>query len=268
MGYKELRKELLAKLGVTPQRLSQMRKKIKDILPMTAEEATCIIAHNKEIDISRYLEEEDLKRIRGLIAKIKASNRNDQIGKKGKEIKSRSQSKKEIVIKFPDDYKIRNSILRDKEIREAKKMAILYPLLYVFENTLREFIIRFMRDKYGADWWDKISNNKINNIKQDVKGRIKDEENNPWHGKRGSHPIFYTDLKELIPIAKKIEKDIVPVIFENFSWLENIIKDVARSRNIICHMNPLKNKNDEEYLRQRIRVLLDQINGKKDLIPG
>lgn len=57
--------ELLAKLGVSPQRLSQLAAKRKGELPMSTPDAVYTIAHENGIDVSKHLSAEETKEIRG-----------------------------------------------------------------------------------------------------------------------------------------------------------------------------------------------------------
>jgi len=65
-----------------------------------------------------------------------------------------------------------------------------------------------------------------------------DEINNPWHGKRGSAPIFYTLIDDLKSIIKNNWGDFAS-LFPNQTWIDTRIGEIERSRNIIAHNNPL-----------------------------
>jgi hypothetical protein len=71
----ELKADLLKKLEVTPQRLSQLVKARKAELPMSTELATYTIAHEKGLDLSKYLDQDTTREVRGLVADATVVNR-------------------------------------------------------------------------------------------------------------------------------------------------------------------------------------------------
>ena len=57
MVNQKLRQALLAKLKVSPQRVSQRTKALKNRVPMSTEEAWHVLAYMEGIDISRLVDE-------------------------------------------------------------------------------------------------------------------------------------------------------------------------------------------------------------------
>ena len=98
-------------------------------------------------------------------------------------------------------------------------MTHIYATLYVFENSVREVISRVMTKKYGEDWWNQLNAKRAIKMRQDAKGRMSQEANNAWHGKRGSHPIHYTDITNLIDIFDEYWSDFKPYL-PGFKWVE------------------------------------------------
>ena len=98
-------------------------------------------------------------------------------------------------------------------------MTDIYATLYVFENSVREVISRVMTKKYGEDWWNQLNAKRAIKMRQDAKGRMSQEANNAWHGKRGSHPIHYTDITNLIDIFDEYWSDFKPYL-PGFKWVE------------------------------------------------
>jgi hypothetical protein len=70
MTYKELRKELLKKLDITPQALFERCKKIQSKMPMSTSDATCVVAQRNGIRLNKYLDDNTIHRIRGLLTQV------------------------------------------------------------------------------------------------------------------------------------------------------------------------------------------------------
>jgi len=106
----------------------------------------------------------------------------------------------------------------------------------MFQNSVRKFVQKIMEEKFGKDWWKKANIN--SNIFRKVKIRKEDEDKNRWHGKRGTHEIFYTDIEELMSIMENNWE-----VFEHHLPKQHIIKAIIEiigtSRNVIAHNNPL-----------------------------
>ena len=97
-----------------------------------------------------------------------------------------------------------------------------------------------------------------------MKDRISKESANPWHGKRGSAPIFYTDIKHLFSIIKNNWPDFED-LFPNQNWIETRISEIEISRNIVAHNNPLA-KRDIQRLSLYFEDWENQINIIKESI--
>ena len=79
-----------------------------------------------------------------------------------------------------------------RHVAEARQMAEkVYPMLYLFENSLRDVIERVLKSTYGADWWAKGAPARVKKKAMDRKAA---ENNEPWHGRRGAREIDYVDL--------------------------------------------------------------------------
>lgn len=131
-------------------------------------------------------------------------------------------------------------LISKQMIRESIENANLYPSLYLFENSLRDFVQRVLSNKFGKNWWD----TKVNtNIQGSVKSRIKKEEMNPWHGKRTAiHPLYYTDLADLTTIIRNHQKEFSEFFKEvpgGLNWLTQKLDEIYLSRNNIAHTSPL-----------------------------
>jgi Swt1-like HEPN len=237
-----LRSALLAKLGLTQQGLSKRVQLKKAMSPMSTEDAAYLIAHEAGIKIDKYLTDEQVDRVRGLHSQLKtaappvAARRSTRPRSTGKSIRQ---------VRFPDRFIATSAMLSTGKLTEAQEMAKVYPILYVLENSMREVIKRAMSDAAGADWWStELTTSKLRDVHTLSAKRMKNERS--WHQRRGSHPIDYVDLDDLGQIIVGKAPIFFPaVIQEEVDWFRNFMKELAPSRNVVCHMNPLEQINVE-----------------------
>lgn len=141
------------------------------------------------------------------------------------------------VIEAPNMPEVKSPNLSKKIYSDAEKMTEVYYYLYLFENSVRHFILEKMQ-KYGENWWEtKVSKP----VQKNVQNKINQEQKNKWHGKRGQHPIFYTvisDLSSIISVNWIDFKEDLP----SQEWFNQRILEIELSRNTIAHNNPLENR--------------------------
>ena len=147
--------------------------------------------------------------------------------------------------------------LPNKIFTDAKKMTEVYYYLYLFENSLRYFIIKTMEIKYGSNWWEsQISKG----IRDKAKNRKEKEGINRWHSQRGDHPIFYIDINDLRKIISQKHADFIEKLpEEGIKWLEIRVNEIKQLRNIVAHHNPLDN-DDIEQIKLNFRQWNKQIS--------
>ena len=153
-------------------------------------------------------------------------------------------------------------LLSLKNIKDAKENAELYPTLFLFENSLREFIGRVLSQAHGPKWWkSKVATD----VQKSVKDRMRTEKLNSWHGTRGATEIYYTDFSDLIKIFNRNAADFNP-FFRNLpgglSWITQKLKELVYSRNNIAHSAPLKKRDIDRFVIyfQDWYSQLDQLN--------
>lgn len=191
------------------------------------EDAAYLIAGQTGVDIAKYLSDEQIEKIRTLQSSNSVKIMTKELNKTPRKI---------INIKI-GQFKVQNQLLPEKIIKEAMEMANeVYPTFYVFENSVRNFILTIMMRQFGTDWWSsKVSNE----VKKEVSARVEDEKNNPWHGsKRNVHEIFYTNFGDLKSIIIR-NWDVFKNYFPRQDWVTSRFSDIEPSRNIIAHNNPL-----------------------------
>lgn len=136
-----------------------------------------------------------------------------------------------------------------------------YPLVYVFENSVREVIKLLMAKAFGDDWWEKKV---ADSVRRKTQGRIDDEEHNAWHGRRGSHPVYYTNIGDLAKIVVANWPQFEQIL-PNQGWFTSRINEIELSRNVLEHNNPLQNR-DLQRLRLYLTDWQDQIASKRRMI--
>lgn len=171
------------------------------------------------------------------------------------------RTKTEIKIDSLKGISCFDPLLPPKLIEEASLMAEkCYPILYIYENTIRNVIRILMEKVYGTDWWNKRVKPIHQTMDRTIETRIKTESDERWHySRRGVHKIFYADLDHLRLIIED-NWNIFKQIHRRKSWVVEHIMQPGHSRNIIAHNNPLS-KRDIMSINTKIMEWLDQIRG-------
>lgn len=239
MSYQELRRVLIEKLGgITRQALSARAKRMKiKYGPMSTEEAVGLIAHLQGIDVSKYLNSSQVEQIRRLVQQRAILESPEAQRRAGATVKV-------VNVTIGGKFKLSDPLLPKRVLEDAKAMANIYAELYVFENSVREVIKRVLSRTHGDNWWDVCISPKI---RQFAQSRMDDDERNAWHGRRGDHPIYYVDISHYISIIQTRWSDFED-LFPSQSWVIERINEIARSRNVVDHHNPLR-KADQDRIR-------------------
>jgi hypothetical protein len=238
---KEIMQLLQDKTKVTLQRIYQMidDKKQQYSYAISKETAAYLVAAENGIDISKYLKDDELAKVRELKAVSVPAVR--------PRLSPKEASAKQIVIEIDKGVKIIDPLLPKKLVDDATKMASVYPVVYVFENSVRNLILNVMESRHGEKWWDTKVGPKI---KEKVKSRMENEDRNRWHARRGAHAIFYTDIDELKSVITTNWSDFQD-IFPDLPWVTGKIDEIEMSRNVIAHNNPLE---DRDITRLRLNL--------------
>jgi hypothetical protein len=261
-----VKKALLGKLSVTPQRLSQLAQKRKRELPMSTEQAVYTLAHENGIDLAKHLSKEETAEVRGLVAQLRAgpsSSAGASTNAKPRPAKKATPPRPVLVtIAGVNLEKLPGMTAR--HAKEAKMMAEkVYPTIYVFENSVRDLIERVLKAQFGADWWTKAVPGKVQST---AKSHKEAERKDPWHSKRGGRDIDYVFLTDLWAIIKHQWlhfKDLFP----SQSWAETLItSDMNVSRRVLAHMTPL-DADDVKNLEAAFRKWAKQLAGVANKLP-
>jgi len=133
----------------------------------------------------------------------------------------------------------------------ANGMTEIYYNLFLFENFLRVFIENVAKEKYGENYWKKLSINK--NIKDKINKRKEDEKNKRWLSVRGDSFLFYTDLIELKTIFIS-NFSLFQKFFPKESWITSKLEDLYDLRNKVAHNSYLT-----ETERQTVETYVNNI---------
>lgn len=117
----------------------------------------------------------------------------------------------------------------------AIDMSSVYQSIFCIENTLRNFIVERMSERYGLNWWDE----KVpKNIKNAVEKLKKDEIKNKFFSSRSDSEIGYTMLGNLGQIIINNWEDFSDII-PSQAWLTSRMDDLEMARNIVMHTGVL-----------------------------
>lgn len=260
MTLSRLRKEVCKKLGIKPRQLQNRIKKFAVERKIADRDvALLMLAYEQQIDVrkprykvqkiklGKFEAELNIQKTAAPVPVLAAV----QDKRKGTKLGS-----KQLVIELGKGLKVTDPLLPNQLVNEAIQMANVYPVVYVLENSVRNLISHVMTARHSDKWWDQ----KVGwTIKKNVQTRIEKEDKNRWHGKRGAHPIFYTDIEDLKSIIITNWSDFKD-IFPNQQWVTVRIDEIGMSRNVVAHNNPLGKRDI-----QRLKLYLDdwtrQISG-------
>lgn len=214
---------------------------------ISKEEASYIYASELGIDIYRYLKDnaEFRSHVRGLISSVQKTSSENKVVKK---VRGKPKIVKILKIK---ETQIDDPLLPQRVIVDAKKMAEVYPLIYIFENSVRNFIRKAMNKAFPEGWWNEkripVDPFRKANSRKDEEGK------NLWHGTRSSNMLDYVDLDEVEKVISRNAETLTPYfkgLPKDIEWLKIKIKELYPSRNVIAHCNPLSNDDIE-----RVKVI-------------
>lgn len=254
---KKLRSALLKRLKVTQQRLSQRVMQMKgDHGPMSAEDATYVIAHLEGLDLTRYLDASTVHRIRTIVPTSTPPPQGTLTTRR------KPRARRQVLISVSPSLPQIDAFLSSTMATDAAKMAELYPKYYVLENSIRIVITRILEHKYGPGWWQTQVEIRV---RQNVAKRKAKEKNQPWHGKRGRHEIFYSDFGDLKKIILRNWQDFKD-LFPSQPWISQKLDELETPRNIMAHHNPVT-KRDLDRIDVYFQDWVDLIQNRRDLIP-
>jgi len=243
------------------QRIKEKRKESKNML--SDDEAAYICASEDGVDLHKHLDKEIVEKIRQLnITYSPVKLTNDNLSKRSHSTTNNKKTNQEKTINFDKECsEIKDSLLPNRFIEEAKIMVAFYAKTYVFENSVRNVIRIVMKNKYGNKWWQNIDKN----LQGKIENRKIQEKNYPWISKRGEDELCYSDVSDL----KKIIEDNP----NNFSFLGdraslfNFFEIIEKIRNISAHHN-IVDKDNRDALNVYLKNWTKAVESNKTFLQG
>ncbi len=257
----DLRSLLAERLGIRERQVYNRAKELANRASLKTAEAIWVLAAQNQINLSKYLPPEVVDRVRTLVLQIPAPPKSTALATKKSTPTPTKSTPREFVV--AREFKGTDPILTGQVLGEAREMAAVYPMLYVLENSLREFIRRIVDARLGVPWWTTKSPTAI---RGKIAGRMTEEKKNAWHQRRGEHPIDYLDLIELPAVVRSNEAVFVPDFLPTLRWFEQFVEELYQSRCVVCHMNPLVTDNIQD-IKLKLKKWQRLVEEKKDMLP-
>jgi len=257
----ELRSVLANKLGISERQVYNRAQELENRASIKVSDAIWVLAAQNQINLTKYLPPEVVDRVRRLLSEIPAPARTVKLPS-GRPEKIRKVAPKEFVV--ARHFKGSDPILPVQVFEEAREMSAVYPLLYLLENSVREFLRRIVDARLTKEWWTTTAPSKI---KDRILSRMSDEQKHAWHQRRGSHPVDYLDFNELPLVVKNNEALFVPDFLPDVHWFDQFVIEAYKSRCVVCHMNPLENDNVQD-VKLKLKKWQRHVEAKKDALPA
>ena len=197
-------------------------------LMLPRHQAAIAVAAENGVNITKYASHEDLVAIRQARG---SSSPHSQL-------ETRSPSSRLSVKRPKSDSGFPDPFVDASVVSSGHRNAELYPIVYIFENSVRNVVSIIMQSAFGEDWWEhKVSES----IRRSVTIRQSEEKQYPWHSQRGAAPIFYTDISDLRTIINTYNKEFKK-FFGKIPRVEMWIEEIEKTRNILAHNNPVSKK--------------------------
>jgi hypothetical protein len=258
--FADLRKRLGRSGGpVSAQAVQQRRGKLQDLVPMPTDVATYIVAQRAGMKLHSYLDEAKLDQVATWEQRL-SGKENGSGASAARGPSKRAVSKTVVKELHLDKIKVPDAALSVQRKGEAERMAPVYPLLYAFENSVREFVDGHLTAKLGRDWFDdpKVVST---DVRKTVNRNKAAEGRHRYHSRRSARPIYYTNIDDLGTIVQSQKGwPTFKAILPSDKWLPGVIEKIEASRNVVAHMNPLQ-KRDINRIKIHFEDWLDQIKG-------
>ncbi len=156
-------------------------------------------------------------------------------------------------------YKIMGELLPEDIRTKGYQMAEAYTYLYSVENSLRLFIEKVAKEKYGESYFSQLTIPR--NLQRTIAERQKNDESNKWLSVRGTE-LFYLDFKDLGAVINN-NWDIFKGYFPSQDFILPKLDDMAECRNKIAH-NSYVDDLERNLMKTYYNVILRQISDYAD----
>jgi Swt1-like HEPN len=247
------------KAGITDRAVRFRRDKLLELVPGQIDTATNAAAHQAGVKLDKLISPEKVQDAAQYLRLLQQAGAPSPAAPQ-----VASTPKRTAKGKVRDDFKLPNvtvppGTLSARAVADAKRMAErAYPVLYVFENSVREFVDGHLRAEYGKDWWDRPKL-VAKGPRESYERNKRAQGNNRWVERKNAHPIYYTELGHLADIVTSEDgwKVFKPILNDQ-AWVRQHVRAFEVPRNIVSHMNPVIN-NTIKGLEVRAQEWFDQI---------
>jgi hypothetical protein len=269
--YSAVLKAVRAHLGdVSAEAVRQRRERLQKLVTMPNDIALYVLAHRIGMKVHQLVKDpETLDKVASYVTQVSEAERAAAGGPERTPTKRAAPPTKRAPAAPPTAADLVNinvppGLLSPKHVREAERMSKrVYPLLYVFENSIREYVDGHLTAVHGPEWFENADSTLVSgDVRKAVDRARRADDEERWHSARNARPIYYTELGNLAAIVTSQEgwKVFGPPRFPRQSWFTELIHSAQVSRNIVAHMNPLQPA-DVTELERSVRKWFKQIKG-------
>lgn len=148
-------------------------------------------------------------------------------------------SKRSGQIKFAEIRSLLGiDVIDDEHVATADRMAQVYVTIASFENSVRELVASVLFDAHDENWWQTRVQNEI---RKNAEQRMENEAKVRWHVERGTDPLKYTMIGDLLSIMLNNFDDFEPFLHDR-DWAKSVFDTIEKSRNVIMHCGELSNR--------------------------
>jgi hypothetical protein len=232
---------------------------------MSAQHALYVLAHQHGLPLERFgVDPDTLIKVGGLAREVTAGTQPappTRPSRARKPVPART-----VTVKAPglDPTDIPQFV--SKHAKPAVgNAAEAYTLLYLFENAIRDVVIRVLQAQHGVDWWTRAV---PPDIQKQAAKRMKQDSDDPWHTPRGNLPIHYLDLHHYRDIIlAPANWPLFEPLLDRPTLVEETLRDINLARRVVAHMNPLTSA-DLTHVRANFRKLMGTLKAREGALPS
>jgi len=246
------------KAGISSQAIAQRRDKLARLVPMDTDMATYVAAHRAGVKLAKHLDADTVRKVAEYdqLVHAKEPGRGPVAAPPPAKVDTKGKAATEVQFA---NFKAPPGTLSARQLKNAARMAEkVYPLLYAFENSVREFVNGHLTDKYGKKWWNRtglVSKNARETVERNKTATGK----NRWVLRTTAHPVYSTNLGHLGSIITSTDGwKVFDPMFPSQAWVTEHFETFEQLRNVVAHMNPLQAQN-LKALETRAQEWFDQI---------